>query len=132
MDRCRVWESHANPDIRRVSKPDPEPIYPAYAVGDSDKVVEEIRVAAVTKPKSTPDQVEDLFRRLLAGVAPPAPVSGGSRGGEVVTASGGGDADSPACSSGGVPACRIGKFTQIVTLGAAGAGTTASARIPPA
>ena len=41
-------------------------------VGDSDKVVEEIRVAAVTKPKSTPDQVEDLFRLLLAGVATPA------------------------------------------------------------
>ena len=74
VDRCRVWESHADPEIRRVSKPGPEPIYPAYVVGDSDKVVEEIRVAAVTKPKSTPDQVEDLFRRLLAGVAPPAPV----------------------------------------------------------
>ena len=47
-------------------------------VGDSDKVVEEKRVAAVTKPKSTPDQVDDLLRRLLAGVAPqalvPAPV----------------------------------------------------------
>ena len=43
-------------------------------VGDSDKVVEEIRVAAVTKPKSPPDQVEDLLRRLLVGVAPPAPV----------------------------------------------------------
>ena len=74
MDRCRVWESHADPEIRRVSKPGPEPIYPAYVVGDPDKVVEEIWVAAVTKPKSPPDQVEDLLRRLLAGVAPPAPV----------------------------------------------------------
>ena len=60
VDRCRVWESHADPEIRRVRKPGPEPIYPAYVVGDSDKVVEEIRVAAVTKPKSPPDQVEDL------------------------------------------------------------------------
>ena len=58
----------------RVSKPGPEPIYPAYVVGESDKVLDEIRVAAVTTPKSTPDQVEDLLRRLLAGVAPPAPV----------------------------------------------------------
>ena len=74
VDRCRAWESHADPEIRRVSKPGPEPIYPAYVVGDSDKVVEAIRVAAVTKPKSTPDQVEDLFRRLLTGVAAPAPV----------------------------------------------------------
>ena len=60
VDRCRIWESHA------------DPIYPAHAVGDSDKVVEEIRVAAVTKSRSPPDQVEDLLRRLLAGVAPPA------------------------------------------------------------
>ena len=74
MDRCRAWESHADPEIRRVSKPGPEPIYPAYVVGDSDKVVEEIQVVAVTKPKSPMDQVEDLFRRLLVGVAPPVPV----------------------------------------------------------
>ena len=74
VDRCRVWESHADTEIRRVSKPGPEAIYPAYVVGDSDKVVEEIRVAAVTKPKSPPDQVEDLLRRLLAGMASPAPV----------------------------------------------------------
>ena len=41
-------------------------------VGDSDNVVEEILVVAVTKPKSPPDQVEDLLRRLLAGMASPA------------------------------------------------------------
>ena len=67
VDRCRVWESHGDPEIRRVSKPGPEPIYPAYVVGDSDKVVEEIRVAAVTKPKSTPDQVEDFSAIQDAG-----------------------------------------------------------------
>ena len=74
VDRCRVWESHRDPEIRRVCKPGPEPVYPAYVVGDSDNVVEEIQVAAVTKPKSTPDQVEDLLRRLLVGMASPAPV----------------------------------------------------------
>ena len=74
VDRCRVWQSHAYPDIRRVSKPGPEPIYPAYVVGDSDNVVEEIRVAAFTKPMSDPDQVEDLLRRLLACMASLAPV----------------------------------------------------------
>ena len=72
VDRCRVWESHANPEIRRVSKPGPEPVYLAYVVGDPDNVIEEIRVAAVTKPKSPPDQVEDLLRRLLADMASPA------------------------------------------------------------
>ena len=67
-------QSHADPEIRWLNKPGPELIYPAYVIGDSNKVVEEIRVAAVTKPKSTPDQVEDLLRRLLVGVATPAPV----------------------------------------------------------
>ena len=28
VDRCRVWESHADPEIQRVSKPSPEPTYP--------------------------------------------------------------------------------------------------------
>ena len=32
MDRCRVWESHADPEIRRVSKLGPEPVYPVYVV----------------------------------------------------------------------------------------------------
>ena len=75
VDRYRVWEGHADPEIRRVSKPGPDPIHPAYVIGDSDKVVEEIRVAAVTKPKSTSDQMEELLRRLLAGVATPVPVT---------------------------------------------------------
>ena len=74
VDRCRVWESHADPEIRRVSKPNPDPICPAYVVGDSEHVDETLRVAAVTKPKSPPDQLEDLLRRLLANMAAPVPV----------------------------------------------------------
>ena len=31
-------------------------------------------MAAVTRPKSGPDQLEDMLRRLLAAVATPAPV----------------------------------------------------------
>ena len=38
VDRCRVWESHADPAVRRVSKPNPDPIYPAYVVGDSHNI----------------------------------------------------------------------------------------------
>ena len=74
MDRCRVWESHADLAARRVSKPSPDPIYPAYVVGDSDKISEMKRVAAVTRLKSGPDQLEDLLRRLLAAVDNPAPI----------------------------------------------------------
>ena len=73
-DRCRLWESHADPEIRRVSKPGPDPIYPTYVISVSDKVVDEIQVAAFTKPKSTTDQMEELLRRLLVGVTTPVPV----------------------------------------------------------
>ena len=73
VDRCRVWESHADPAVRRVSKPSPDPIYPAYVVGDADKISETTRVAAVTRQKSGPDQLEDLLRRLLTVVDTPAP-----------------------------------------------------------
>ena len=59
MDRCRIWESHADPAVRRVSKPSPDQIYPAYEVGDSDSISETTRVAAVTQPRSGPHQLED-------------------------------------------------------------------------
>ena len=58
VDRCRVWESHANLEIRRVSKP----VFPAYVVSESDKGVDDLRVAAVTTPQSTLDQVEKFVR----------------------------------------------------------------------
>ena len=48
VDRCRVWESHADPAVRRVSKPSPDLTYPAYVVGDADRNSESTRVAAVT------------------------------------------------------------------------------------
>ena len=71
VDRCRVWESHADREIRRVSKPSPDPIYPAYVVSNSDHVGETIQVAAVTKLKSPLDQLKDLLRWLLANMAAP-------------------------------------------------------------
>ena len=74
VDRCRVWESHADPAVRRVSKPSPDPIYPAYVVGDSDSISEMTRVAAVTRPRSGPDQLEDLLQWLLMAVDSPAPI----------------------------------------------------------
>ena len=35
VDRCR-WESHADPEVRRISKPMPEPVYPTYVVKQPD------------------------------------------------------------------------------------------------
>ena len=73
VDRCRVWESHAESDVRRVSKPGPDPAFPTYVVGEVDRGVDDLWVAAVTTPQSTPDQVEKFVRRLMASVAAPAP-----------------------------------------------------------
>ena len=36
VNRCRVWESHADPEIRWVSKPMPELAYPAYVVNEPE------------------------------------------------------------------------------------------------
>ena len=74
VDWCHVWESHADPAVRQVSKPSPDQTYPAYVVGDSDSISETTWVAAVTRPRSGPDQLEDLLRRLLLAVDPPAPI----------------------------------------------------------
>ena len=74
VDRCRVWESHADPAVRRVSKPSPDPIYLAYVVGDSDNISETTRVAVVIRLQLGPDQLEDMLRRLLIAVDTPAPI----------------------------------------------------------
>ena len=69
VDRCRVWESHAEPEVRRVSKPMPEPAYPAYVVNESEPV----RVVTVNKPNSSVDQIEELLKRLLTVLTPAVP-----------------------------------------------------------
>ena len=50
VDRCRVWESHADPIVRRMTKPTPDVTYPTYAVGNADKDREVIKVAAKFTP----------------------------------------------------------------------------------
>ena len=72
-DRCRVWESHADPAVRRMGKPSQNPMYPAYAVGDADSDNEVTRVTAVTGLRSGQNQLEDLLRRVISTVERPAP-----------------------------------------------------------
>ena len=72
VDRCRVWESHADPAVRRVSKPSTDLTYPTYVVGDADRNSENTRVAAVTGQRSGTTQLEDLLRRFLTPVESPA------------------------------------------------------------
>ena len=38
VDRCRVWESHANPAVRRMSRPNMDPKYPGMIVMSEDGV----------------------------------------------------------------------------------------------
>ena len=73
VDSCQVWESHADSDVRRLSKPGPDRALPTYMVGDSGCRMEDWMVAAVTISQSTPDQLGTLLRRLLPGPVVPAP-----------------------------------------------------------
>ena len=70
VDRCRVWESHANPEVRRVSTPMTEPAYPTYVVKQSEYETELVRVVTVNKPNSPVDQSEELLKKLLAVLTP--------------------------------------------------------------
>ena len=73
VDRCRIWESHADPAVRRIGKLNPDPTYPAYAVGDADSDNEVTRVAAVTGQRSGQNQLEDLLRRVISTAERRAP-----------------------------------------------------------
>ena len=64
---------HADTAVRRVSKLSPDPIYPAYAVGDADNNSDTTRVVAVTGERSSSNQLEELLRRVPTPAEPPAP-----------------------------------------------------------
>ena len=75
IDRCRVWESHADSDVRRYSKLGPNRALPIYTMNDSGCRKDDQTVAAVTTSQSTLHQLETLLRRLLPGlVVPPPPL----------------------------------------------------------
>ena len=71
VDRCRIWQSHADPMVRRMTKPTPDMTYPTYAVGDADKDKEVVKVAAVTGLRSDQNQLQDLLRRIVSAVERP-------------------------------------------------------------
>ena len=124
MDRCRIWESHADPAVRRVSKPSPDPIYPAYVVGDADKISETTRVAAVTGQKSGSDQLASSVTNTR-GVSGPG--AGGACGGEVVTATGGGNTESSTSGCESSSTDGIGTDVALIPRGTAPTSATAAA-----
>ena len=73
VDRCRVWESHAEPEIRRVGRPVPEPAYQSYVVNEPEYDTKAVHVVTVDKPSDSVDQLEVLLKRLLVGLTPTVP-----------------------------------------------------------
>ena len=73
VDRCRVWESHGTTEIRRVSKPIPEPVYPTYVVEQPDYESEPVCMVSVNKQNSQVDQIDELLRKLLEALTPVTP-----------------------------------------------------------
>ena len=73
VDRCRVWESHGTTEIRRVSKPIPEPVYPTYVVEQPDYESEPVCMVSVNKQNSQVDQTDELLRKLLEALTPVNP-----------------------------------------------------------
>ena len=73
VDRCRVWESHADSDTRRFSKPGPDRTLPIYTVDALSDAVDDRVEAAATTTQPDPDQLEPLLRRLLSGPVVPSP-----------------------------------------------------------
>ena len=68
-----MWESHADSDARRFSKPGPESALPVYTVDEPVCGRDDRMVAAVTTSPTSPDQLETLLRRLLPTLVMPSP-----------------------------------------------------------
>ena len=73
VDRCRAWESHADPAISRTRKPTTDPTYPTFTFGETDCNNEITKVAAVTEPKSDQHKLMEVIRRTLANTELPNP-----------------------------------------------------------
>ena len=98
VDCCRVWESHADTEARRFSKPRPERVLPIYTVEEPGCGLDDRMVAAVTVPPAIPEQMETLLKRLLPTSLPALPpkaipvgksvavITGGSAGTEAHSA----------------------------------------------
>ena len=73
VDRCRVWESHTELSVRRVSRPTPEPGYPAYMIKKPEYEDKPVRTVTVNRPESSVDQSKDLLKKFLAILTPAVP-----------------------------------------------------------
>ena len=65
VDRCRVWESHADSVDKRGRGPGPERALPIYMVDDVGEAGDDLPVVAVTASPTAPELLDSLLRRLF-------------------------------------------------------------------
>ena len=82
LDRFQVWERHAYSEVRRVSKPGPDPAFPTYVVGErsamrlaSVPANEDVRIAGSVSPTGVADCVEGVGLPMIAGTTLPTDVA---------------------------------------------------------
>ena len=68
VDRCRVWESHADSVERNVNQP--KPPYPAYAVKSGEIEKDVVRAISVDKTERPVDDTEEIIRQIMAILSP--------------------------------------------------------------
>ena len=68
VDRCRVWESHAELADRNVNQP--KMTYPAYAVKPMEREPEVVRAVSVDKPANPVDNSSEILKKLVDMLAP--------------------------------------------------------------
>ena len=73
VDRCRLWESHADTDDQRVVKPMLERAQPVYAVSEPTLGPTEQVITAVSRTSVGLADLETMLKRLLPAVPAQAP-----------------------------------------------------------
>ena len=71
VDRCRVWESHADPEINRTRNPTTDTLFPTCTVGGTGSKYDITKVAVDADPKSDQNKLMDVIRRTLANTESP-------------------------------------------------------------
>ena len=99
VDRCRVWESHADSDNRRGGRPGPERALPIYMVDDVSGGRDDRTMAAVTTLPTAPEQWGIIARTAASHLSGAAAASQTSTVGfvTVVTTATGWGPDTTAC-----------------------------------
>ena len=85
VDRCRVWESHGTTEIRRVSKPVTDPVYPTYTVEQPEYDDAPVCMVSVNKQNNPTDQTEELLRKLVEALAPVEPIKPPAKASDSIT-----------------------------------------------